>query len=249
MNLNLKFLTGTTIALLLSAVAIAPAKAQSSDSQMQQQTQQQSARQQQIGKIQSVSGSTATVVLADGTTQSVLLSPNAMEQGDMKESDLAPNSYVLIRNGEIAAPVQKGRITEITGTNVYVNLENGGIKQFNASKVDFGRLNLNEGTPVYVSDNTIVDIVRPTSFQVRESTNSDEQSGMQMNDRSSSDESQTGSGTYESPTGPQTQGANGTYESQPETQTKDNTRTYDSQTNTTQQTPQQQPQEPVRGMQ
>jgi hypothetical protein len=268
MNLTLKILAGTAF-VLLSTVGVAPVKAQSNTTPMESQTQQQSEMQmqdRQVGKIQSISGSTAVVEMKDGTTQEIPYSSDSIDEDEA--SQLTAGSYVLVNDGKIEGVAYKGTIRNLTGSQAEVELENGELEPIDVSRTEIGAYNLMEGMPVYIYSDQIVDTASPatsesTPTQTENMNNSqsyDSQSDSQMQNSTGttpntstyeqsnpqtqdSTGTRPGTGTYDS----QTQDS-GTYESQSNTQTQDSTGTYDSQSNTTESTTEPEAQEPVRGM-
>ncbi len=151
MNINLKILTGGVV-LALSAMAIAPAQAEYN---MQQgQTSSQSQREQsqkRLGRVVSVSGSTATVEMSNGKTKTVEMSSN-----DMDGMAIAPGAYVVVSDNEITGVAQVGTIRSMTGSLANVELENGDSQRVRVSRAEIGAMNLIEGTRVYVADDEII---------------------------------------------------------------------------------------------
>jgi hypothetical protein len=158
---NLKVLTGTALTLSLCAIAIAPASAQYSPRESQQPTQERmQQKQQEVGRVRSMSDSTVIVELEDGTTQTFEVSPS-----DMEEWDLSANQYVLIRDNQIAGVANRGTIRSMTGSTAEVELENGDVETIQLSRAEIGSMNLMEGSEVYVVDDEIVATAASTSAE------------------------------------------------------------------------------------
>jgi hypothetical protein len=121
---NWKFLTGT--ALLLSAIAIAPVNANSlTNTTPNNPAPNQIAQTGSIpvGRIQSISGSTVTVVMDDGMSKTYQLS------SDMQSMDLKAGDYVGVSDDQIIDVAMMGKIVGLAGDICTVRLMDGTIKQ------------------------------------------------------------------------------------------------------------------------
>jgi hypothetical protein len=189
MNTNLKILTGTVV-LALSAMAIAPAHAEynTQESQKSPQAQVQQS-QKRLGRVVSVSGSTATVEMSDGMTKTVEIS------SDMDDMTISQGSYVVVSDNEITGIAQVGTIRSMAGSLADVELENGETQQISVSRAEIGAMNLIEGTQVYVADDEIIAAARSTSTDTMSSPSSTDGTMQSQSETMDSDSTDTTGGT------------------------------------------------------